>query len=110
MDGSIASIFPSQFTLKENNPNLLYMDSKSAKTVVLVILKRIAANLFVRRNILKCLSLAYGQMILKSGFFHADPHPGNILICKGSEVSQRPVLIEVISSSSRVYLNYWKIM
>ncbi|WMV21213.1 hypothetical protein MTR67_014598 [Solanum verrucosum] len=26
-------------------------------------------------------------MILKSGFFHADPHPGNILICKGSEAS-----------------------
>ncbi|GMP35403.1 hypothetical protein CsSME_00007848 [Camellia sinensis var. sinensis] len=26
-------------------------------------------------------------MILKSGFFHADPHPRNILICKGSEVA-----------------------
>jgi aarF domain-containing kinase len=26
-------------------------------------------------------------MILKSGFFHADPHPGNILICKGQEVA-----------------------
>ncbi|KAL5748276.1 hypothetical protein ACOSQ2_025573 [Xanthoceras sorbifolium] len=38
-------------------------------------------------NILKSLTLAYGQMILKSGFFHADPHPGNILICKGSEVA-----------------------
>ncbi|KAG2256329.1 hypothetical protein Bca52824_075623 [Brassica carinata] len=35
-------------------------------------------------NILSSLSKAYGQMILKSGFFHADPHPGNILICKGS--------------------------
>ncbi|XP_057460085.1 uncharacterized protein LOC130750504 isoform X3 [Actinidia eriantha] len=41
----------------------------------------------VTRNILKSLTLAYGQMILKSGFFHADPHPGNILICKGSEVA-----------------------
>ncbi|CAO2840463.1 unnamed protein product [Amaranthus hypochondriacus] len=40
-----------------------------------------------KQNILKCLSLAYGQMILKSGFFHADPHPGNILICKGSQVA-----------------------
>ncbi|KFK29020.1 hypothetical protein AALP_AA7G078300 [Arabis alpina] len=38
-------------------------------------------------NILSSLSQAYGQMILKSGFFHADPHPGNILICKGSEVA-----------------------
>lgn len=26
-------------------------------------------------------------MILKSGFFHADPHPGNILICDGPEAS-----------------------
>lgn len=26
-------------------------------------------------------------MILKSGFFHADPHPGNILICDGPEVA-----------------------
>ncbi|XP_040986895.1 uncharacterized protein in hydrogenase 1 5'region isoform X2 [Juglans microcarpa x Juglans regia] len=39
-----------------------------------------------KRKILESLTLAYGQMILKSGFFHADPHPGNILICKGSEV------------------------
>ncbi|KAL3631666.1 hypothetical protein CASFOL_024650 [Castilleja foliolosa] len=40
-----------------------------------------------KQNILKSLTLAYGQMILKSGFFHADPHPGNILICRGSEVA-----------------------
>ncbi|XP_061952765.1 uncharacterized protein LOC133675413 [Populus nigra] len=40
-----------------------------------------------KQNILKSLTLAYGQMILKSGFFHADPHPGNILICKGSKVA-----------------------
>lgn len=40
-----------------------------------------------KQNILKSLTLSYGQMILKSGFFHADPHPGNILICKGSEVA-----------------------
>ncbi|XP_077253039.1 uncharacterized protein LOC143892357 isoform X3 [Tasmannia lanceolata] len=40
-----------------------------------------------KQNILKNLTLAYGQMILKSGFFHADPHPGNILICKDSEVA-----------------------
>ncbi|KAJ8568118.1 hypothetical protein K7X08_020840 [Anisodus acutangulus] len=40
-----------------------------------------------RQNILKSLFLAYGQMILRSGFFHADPHPGNILICRGAEVA-----------------------
>ncbi|XP_038987375.1 aarF domain-containing protein kinase 1-like isoform X6 [Phoenix dactylifera] len=41
----------------------------------------------VTRKILKHLTLAYGQMILRDGFFHADPHPGNILICKESEVA-----------------------
>ncbi|KAM7483419.1 hypothetical protein LguiB_008002 [Lonicera macranthoides] len=40
-----------------------------------------------KQNILQSLTLAYGQMILKSGFFHADPHPGNILVCKGSEIA-----------------------
>ncbi|KAE9602675.1 putative cadmium-transporting ATPase [Lupinus albus] len=40
-----------------------------------------------KQKILQSLTLAYGQMILKSGFFHADPHPGNILICKGSEIA-----------------------
>ncbi|XP_008672358.1 uncharacterized protein [Zea mays] len=41
----------------------------------------------VTRKILSDLTLAYGQMILKDGFFHADPHPGNILICKDTEVA-----------------------
>lgn len=40
-----------------------------------------------KKEILRRLSLAYGQMILKDGFFHADPHPGNILVGKGSEVA-----------------------
>ncbi|KAK7265589.1 hypothetical protein RJT34_33211 [Clitoria ternatea] len=40
-----------------------------------------------KTKILQSLTLVYGQMILKSGFFHADPHPGNILICKGSQVA-----------------------
>ncbi|KAB1217303.1 putative aarF domain-containing protein kinase 1 [Morella rubra] len=33
-----------------------------------------------KKKILQSLTLAYGQMILTSGFFHADPHPGNILV------------------------------
>ncbi|KAK8953739.1 hypothetical protein KSP40_PGU004689 [Platanthera guangdongensis] len=49
----------------------------------------------VKLRILENLTLAYGQMILKSGFFHADPHPGNILICKNSEAS-------VLLCSSRI--------
>ncbi|KAJ3678196.1 hypothetical protein LUZ60_001999 [Juncus effusus] len=46
---------------------------------------RIAA--LAKQKILKNLTLAYGQMMLRDGFFHADPHPGNILICKGSDVA-----------------------
>lgn len=41
----------------------------------------------VKRSILKDLTTAYGQMILKSGFFHADPHPGNILVTKDTKVA-----------------------
>uniref|UniRef100_A0A7N1A3F0 Protein kinase domain-containing protein n=1 Tax=Kalanchoe fedtschenkoi TaxID=63787 RepID=A0A7N1A3F0_KALFE len=40
-----------------------------------------------KQKILKSLTEAYGQMILKAGFFHADPHPGNIMVCKGSQVA-----------------------
>ncbi|KAL3683191.1 hypothetical protein R1sor_001213 [Riccia sorocarpa] len=39
-----------------------------------------------KRNILKDLSSAYGQMIISDGFFQADPHPGNILINKTGKV------------------------
>ncbi|KAL9326590.1 hypothetical protein ACSQ67_007235 [Phaseolus vulgaris] len=49
-----------------------------------------------KQKILQNLTLAYGQMILKSGFFHADPHPGNILICKSSEAKEFDVEMTVI--------------
>ena len=29
---------------------------------------------------------AYGLMMIKSGLFQADPHPGNILIMKGKAI------------------------
>lgn len=56
--------------------------------------------LWTCRKILQSLTLAYGQMILKSGFFHADPHPGNILICKGSEASHH---LNLFSFSSMLF-------
>ncbi|WMV36884.1 hypothetical protein MTR67_030269 [Solanum verrucosum] len=55
-------------------------------------------------NILKSLSLAYGQMILRSGFFHADPHPGNILICKGAEASMHLFVFFFQSGSQLSYI------
>eukprot|EP00250_Pteridium_aquilinum_P021819 c25236_g1_i1 orf=1890-3506(+) len=42
---------------------------------------------FAQRRILKDLTAAYGQMILKDGFFQADPHPGNILITGKGKVA-----------------------
>jgi aarF domain-containing kinase len=39
-----------------------------------------------KRNILRDLSSAYGQMILRDGFFQADPHPGNVHIMKDGRV------------------------
>ncbi|KAM5571754.1 hypothetical protein ABKV19_012038 [Rosa sericea] len=60
----------------------LYENNKKTPVVV----PRLIRDL-VTRKILQSLTLAYGQMILKNGFFHADPHPGNILICKGSKVA-----------------------
>ncbi|CAM6128703.1 unnamed protein product [Calypogeia fissa] len=40
-----------------------------------------------KKSILKDLSSAYGQMILRDGFFQADPHPGNILINSKGKVA-----------------------
>lgn len=38
-------------------------------------------------NILKDLTKAYGHMILKDGFFQADPHPGNILVMSKGKIA-----------------------
>ncbi|MCO5578818.1 hypothetical protein L7F22_032665 [Adiantum nelumboides] len=40
-----------------------------------------------KKNILKDLTEAYGHMILRDGFFQADPHPGNIMIMKKGKVA-----------------------
>ena len=37
------------------------------------------AQLFGRR-LLSSLTEAFGRLILEGGFFHADPHPGNVFV------------------------------
>jgi len=39
------------------------------------------------RMLLKSLTAAFGRMIFETGFFHGDPHPGNIMVQPNGEVS-----------------------
>ncbi|KAG5035056.1 hypothetical protein JHK87_009966 [Glycine soja] len=54
-----------------------------------------------KQKILQSLTQAYDQMILK-----IDPHPGNILICKGSEASHQLYLFSNISFTVISSLDY----
>ena len=50
-------------------------------------MRRRAQTLILRR-----VADAYGQMILGSGLFQADPHGGNIMVMKGGPLLQHPCL------------------
>ncbi|GJP40540.1 hypothetical protein CLOM_g210 [Closterium sp. NIES-68] len=41
----------------------------------------------IKRSIFRSLGEAYGLMLLRDGYFQADPHPGNILICPDKKVA-----------------------
>jgi len=43
------------------------------------------AKLFGRR-LLKALTYSFGRNILETGFFHADPHPGNIFVLENGDI------------------------
>ncbi|MDX2176522.1 MAG: AarF/UbiB family protein [Candidatus Sumerlaeia bacterium] len=39
------------------------------------------------RGLLQTLTEIYLQMALRHGFVHADPHPGNLLVCEGGRIA-----------------------
>jgi len=43
------------------------------------------AKLFGRK-LLKALTFCFGRNILETGFFHADPHPGNIFVLENGDI------------------------
>jgi aarF domain-containing kinase len=43
------------------------------------------AKLFAR-NLLRSLTTVFGRNILETGFFHADPHPGNIFVLDNGQI------------------------
>ena len=49
-----------------------------------------------RQRILHRIADAYGQMIIGSGLFQADPHPGNIMVMKGEKSDCKVLLISDI--------------
>lgn len=38
------------------------------------------------RKLLKALTFSFGRSILETGFFHADPHPGNIFVLENGDI------------------------
>ncbi|MCB2295540.1 AarF/ABC1/UbiB kinase family protein [Clostridium algoriphilum] len=53
----------------------------------------------------KKLALAYLKQVLKDGFFHGDPHPGNIFICEGKLCFIDFGIMGSLSNSLKLTLN-----
>ena len=50
-------------------------------------LKELKLNTDAKQKILKTIAEASMKQIIEDGFFHADPHPGNIIIMSGNRVA-----------------------
>ncbi|MFT5872885.1 MAG: ubiquinone biosynthesis protein [Clostridium sp.] len=53
----------------------------------------------------KKLALSYLKQVLQDGFFHGDPHPGNILICEGKICFIDFGIMGTLSNSIKLTLN-----
>ncbi|KAF5370737.1 hypothetical protein D9758_001819 [Tetrapyrgos nigripes] len=59
-------------------------------------LEYLAAHNIDRNRISLELAKIFGQMIHLNGFFHADPHPGNLLIRPSPSSSKSPLNFEIV--------------
>ncbi|MGL5151931.1 MAG: ABC1 kinase family protein [Clostridium sp.] len=68
-------------------------------------IREIIAGGYNTKEIIKKLSLAYCDQVFKHGFFHGDPHPGNILISNGKLCFIDFGIMGVIDDYLRGWLN-----
>ena len=68
-------------------------------------LKRLLENGYDSKDIANKLSLAYCKQIFEDGFFHGDPHPGNILISDGKICFVDFGIVGQLSDIMRKWLN-----
>jgi aarF domain-containing kinase len=58
-----------------------------------------------RNSVALELSRIFNQMVFVNGFFHADPHPGNLLIRRASPNSKSPYNFEIVLLDHGLYFD-----
>ena len=57
------------------------------------------------KDVAQKLALCYCKQIFQDGFFHGDPHPGNILVCEGKICFLDFGIVGVLEDSLKCWLN-----
>jgi len=66
-----------------------YLDYTTRKVLTLEYIdgKKVSETKINKKKIVKIISDCFLKQVLKHGFFHADPHPGNIFILKDGKIA-----------------------
>ena len=67
--------------------------------------KRLEENGYDNKEIARKLALSYCKQIFEDGFFHADPHPGNILIKNGKICFIDFGIVGIIDDNLKEWMN-----
>jgi len=95
LEGKNAETFARNFAKNDRiKIPIVYWPYTTAKVLTLEYLEGIKINDFDeidrrdidRKEVARILAEAYAQMFFVDGFFHGDPHPGNIFVRRGPEV------------------------